>query len=155
MVNLTIETPEEKHLDALVELEQKSFSVPWSRDSLASLLKNPAARVFIAEEYGHVFGYIGALVASGEVYITNLAVLPGARRHGVGERLLLVLIEKMRAENAEFITLEVRRSNEAAIALYRKHGFELAGERRGYYTEPAEDALLMTRLFRRAPEARA
>ena len=73
---------------------------------------------------------------------------PNARRHGVADELLDVFC-RFGAANLAFLTLEVRASNEPAIALYRKHGFEEAGRRKDYYTKPKEDAVIMTRDFKK------
>ena len=83
-----------------------------------------------------------------EGYIDNIAVDPNARRHGVADELLDVFC-RFGAANLAFLTLEVRASNEPAIALYRKHGFEEAGRRKDYYTKPKEDAVIMTRDFKK------
>ena len=81
-----------------------------------------------------------------EGYIDNVAVAPDARRHGVASALLDVFC-RFGAANLAFLTLEVRRSNTAAIALYEKFGFQMAGLRPGYYQHPREDAVIMTREF--------
>ena len=71
-------------------------------------------------------------------------MFPEFRRNGVGKALVEFLVNKMKAENAEFVTLEVRKSNQNAISLYEKCGFEKVGERRSFYEKPTEDAILMT-----------
>ena len=80
----------------------------------------------------------------GEVYITNVAVSPEYRGQGMGAMLVGFLKEYSKAENADFITLEVRKSNSVAISLYDKMGFKVVGERKGFYENPKEDAILMT-----------
>ena len=81
-----------------------------------------------------------------EGYIDNVAVRPSCRRQGIGDRLLDVFCRFGQAHLA-FLTLEVRPSNQAAVALYCKHGFQEAGRRKDYYQDPTEDALLLTRTF--------
>ena len=82
----------------------------------------------------------------GEGYVTNIAVLPEYRRLGIGEKILGYVIDNTKAE-LEFISLEVRVSNIAAISLYEKFGFERAGLRKRFYTNPQEDAIIMTKYF--------
>ena len=114
---------------------------------LAEELYNPAASFIVAEgPAGQVLGYAGLHVVLDEGYIDNVAVRPDCRRQGIGARLLEVFCRFGQAHLA-FLTLEVRPSNAAAVALYEKHGFQEAGRRKDYYTEPTEDALLLTRTF--------
>ena len=116
---------------------------------LAEELYNDCAAYLAAEDAeGCVVGYAGLQVVLDEGYIDNIAVEPNARRHGVADELLDVFCRFGEA-NLAFLTLEVRASNAPAIALYRKHGFEEAGRRKNYYTKPAEDAIIMTRYFKR------
>ena len=79
-----------------------------------------------------------------EAHITNIAMRESYRRRGVGELLLISIIDLSTELNARFITLEVRVSNTTAQSLYHKYGFNQAGLRRGYYTDDGEDAILMT-----------
>ena len=95
---------------------------------------------------GEVLGYAGLHVVLDEGYIDNVAVRPSCRRQGIADRLLDVFCRFGQAKLA-FLTLEVRPSNTAAVALYEKHGFQEAGRRKDYYENPKEDALLLTRQF--------
>lgn len=116
-------------------------------------LFNPQASFLVAEgENGQVLGYAGLQVVLDEGYIANIAVAPQWRRQGLAGELLEVYCRFAQAHLA-FLTLEVRASNEAAIALYVKHGFAQAGFRKNYYQDPKEDALIMTRTFHREGEA--
>ena len=105
--------------------------------------------LFVAEDAatGQVIGYAGLLVAADEGYITNVAVFPPYRRRGAAGKLLDVFLCFARANHLAFLTLEVRPSNAAAIALYTRFGFREAGRRRNYYDLPKEDALILTRTF--------
>lgn len=132
------------HINDIAAVEQLCFSTPWSEKSISDELSNPHARFFVAEVDGKVAGYIGAHNIVGDVYITNVAVMPVFRRQGVGECLVEYLVNVCRDEGAEFITLEVRKSNVGAISLYEKAGFSVVGERKAFYELPREDALLMT-----------
>lgn len=133
-------------LDGLWRVEAACFSVPWSRASLASALEVPYGVFFAAETGdGVIVGYAGMYCISGEGQITGVAVLPAYRRRGLAGRLLCALEEACRGRQGERMTLEVRASNEGAQALYRLLGYQTDGRRRGYYTRPAEDAILMSK----------
>ena len=137
------------HLDELERLEKICFSRPWSRNMLAEELENECAAFLVAEEpaTGRVLGYAGVLVVADEGYITNVAVFPEYRRRGVARELIAVFDRFAQGSRLAFLTLEVRPSNTAAIALYRSFGFEEAGRRRNYYELPKEDALIMTKEY--------
>ena len=135
------------HLDEVAELERICFTTPWSRNMLVEELQNDCAAFLVAlDDEDHVAGYAGLLVVLDEGYIDNVAVRPECRRQGIGDRLLEVFCRFGQAHLA-FLTLEVRPSNAAAVALYEKPGFQEAGRRKDYYTDPTEDALLLTRPF--------
>lgn len=137
------------HIEQIAALERECFSTPWSEAMLTEVLFDSQASFIVAEsEEGGVLGYAGLQVVLDEGYIDNIAVEPNARRHGVADELLDVFCRFGEA-NLAFLTLEVRASNAPAIALYRKHGFEEAGRRKNYYTKPTEDAIIMTRYFKR------
>lgn len=140
----TICPMEEKHIPFIADLEKECFAEPWSEDSLKDELTNETARFYVIENQGEVQGYIGANNICGEVYITNVAVNTGARGKGYGKRLVNHLIMQSQFEDALFVTLEVRKSNENAIALYEKCGFKKIGERKNFYSKPTEDALIYT-----------
>jgi ribosomal-protein-alanine N-acetyltransferase len=100
-----------------------------------------------------VLGYAGLETVLDEGYITNIAVRPDARRQGVASALLGVFLRFSGAHKLSFLTLEVRESNAAAIALYAGHGFSAVGRRKNYYDDPREDAVLMTHHFPDEPES--
>ena len=136
------------HLAGVAELERMCFSAPWNEAMLEEELYNDTASFIVAEgEDGQVLGYAGLHVILDEGYIDNVAVRPTCRRQGIADRLLDVFCRFGQA-NLAFLTLEVRPSNTAAVALYEKHGFQEAGRRKDYYENPREDALLLTREFR-------
>ena len=137
------------HLAAVAAIEQACFSHPWRESMLAEALYDDAASFIVAQNgEGTVLGYAGLHVVLDEGYIDNVAVLPEYRRMGVADALLGAFARFGEAHLA-FLTLEVRPSNAAAIALYEKHGFVQEGRRKDYYTDPREDALLLTRRFSR------
>ena len=136
-----------EHTGRLAELEKICFSEPWSEKALLEETENPAAFFVVAVENDAVFGYGGMHTVLGESYIDNIAVFPEHRGHGVGRAVTQALIEKAKEDGGVFITLEVRASNTPAITLYRSLGFETAGVRKRFYTEPEEDAVIMTLNF--------
>ena len=143
-MDLEIRKMTSSNIEEIANLEKECFSSPWSEDGLKNELDNNFARFFVAFSGGKIAGYIGSHNVLGEVYITNVAVFPEFRRNGVGKALVEFLVDEMKAENAEFVTLEVRKSNFSAISLYEKCGFGKVGERKKFYEKPIEDAILMT-----------
>lgn len=143
------------HLRQIAELEQMCFTQPWSEAALEEELYNPQASFIVAEDgEGGVLGYAGLHVVLDEGYIANIAVEEAARRHGVASELLDVYC-RFGQEHLAFLTLEVRASNQAAIDLYLKHGFEQVGCRKNFYHDPKEDAIIMTREFTHGESADA
>ena len=137
------------HLEELEKLERICFSRPWSRKMLAEELENQCAAFLVAEDSvsGRVLGYAGLMVVADEGYITNVAVFPEYRRQGIAVQILQVFLQFAEANRLAFLTLEVRPSNAAAIALYQGFGFEEVGRRKNYYDLPKEDALILTKYF--------
>ena len=140
------------HLEELEKLERICFSRPWSRKMLAEELENQCAAFLVAQDSitQQVMGYAGLLVMAHEGYITNLAVFPEFRRQGVAAKLIAVFENFARGNKLAFLTLEVRPSNTAAIALYKGFGFEQVGRRKNYYDLPKEDALILTKTYEEA-----
>ena len=130
----------------VAELEGLCFSLPWSEKALELLVfdKN-VAFVALDSDTGRVAAYGGMLTVLDEGQITNIATHPDYRRKGIGERVVLSLIEYAEREGIKFISLEVRESNRAAIALYEKLGFLQAGIRKNFYTSPRENGIVMTK----------
>ena len=140
------------HLEELEKLERICFSRPWSRKMLAEELENQCAAFLVAQDSitQQVMGYAGLLVMADEGYITNVAVFPEFRRQGVAAKLIAVFENFARGNKLAFLTLEVRPSNTAAIALYTGFGFEQVGRRKNYYDLPKEDALILTKTYEEA-----
>lgn len=138
-----------EHLDRLEQLERMCFSRPWSKKMLAEELDNQCAAFLVAvePEMEKAVGYAGLLVVADEGYITNVAVDPSCRRQGVAAQLLQVFDNFAKGNHLAFLTLEVRPSNTAAIALYQGFGFREVGRRRNYYDLPKEDALILTKYY--------
>lgn len=132
---------EEKYLDDVYEIEKTCFSHPWTREDLKKQLDIDTSRFLVAVENEKAVGYMGLQIFSGEGYVTNIAVLPEYRQRGIAT----ALIEKQLENPMEFITLEVRESNTPAIKLYTKMGFKNMGIRPKFYSNPTENAVIMTR----------
>lgn len=132
-------------LDAVLAIEHESFTNPWTREMyLAELDNREVSYCFVVRgDEGHVIGFCSFWRVLDELHINNLAVTPEFRGRGAGTALLEHVLRHGRQLGARRATLEVRRSNEAARRLYERLGFVLAGVRRGYYTNPSEDALVL------------
>ena len=141
------------HVPQVAEIERMCFSDPWSERMLREHLDNQCAAALVAlGEDGTVLGYAGLLVVLDEGYITNVAVRPAYRRQGIAADLLTVFDRFARGNHLAFLTLEVRASNEPALALYEKLGYRRMGLRKNYYEHPKEDAVIMTREYTNAAE---
>lgn len=136
----------EADLTAVLDIERSSFPSPWTRASFLHELHNPHSRLLAAEWQGQVIGYLCCWLVADEVHILDVAVHPAHRRRGVGRLLLRDMLARARQSGARSASLEVRRSNLPAIALYQELGFREAAVRRRYY-ENGEDALLMVYVF--------
>ncbi len=136
-----------QHISAVAALEQLCFSSPWSAAALADTLDNPQAVFWVAVKDNTVLGYAGLHHIGDEGYIDNVATAPAARRQGVGRALLAALDAYGRAHKLYRLTLEVRVSNRAAIALYSGAGYVRDGVRPHFYSKPAEDAAIYSYYF--------
>ena len=126
-------------------IEMECFSVPWSLDSIETELVNEDKKLYyVIEDANGVVGYAGAWLVYDEGQITNIAIRPSARRQGFGAKLTSALIEECFKRGMHEIFLEVRISNLSALSLYRQLGFTVKGMRKNYYSEPKEDAYIMS-----------
>lgn len=132
-------------IKAVFDIEMQTFSVPWPEASFHhEINENPAARYLVAEsDAGEILGYAGAWLIFEEGHITNIAVREERRGKGVGYALAKALIQYAANLGVQYLTLEVRKSNLIAQAMYRKLGFEKASVRKRYYPDNDEDAYLM------------
>ena len=133
----------ESHVSQIADLEKLCFSDPWSEASIRYELTNPLSKWLVAVEGDRVLGYIGSQTVLGESDVMNVAVAPDFRRRGIGDRLVQELTDILKKDGVYKLTLEVRISNDPAIALYKKLGFEVLGRRPNYYSHPKEDAWIM------------
>ena len=131
------------NIDEVTRLEERCFSVPWSRESFLWAANNENGYFIVAECDGVVVGYAGLCHVLDEADIANVATLPEYRRRGIASALILALLDFAREKGIASLMLEVRASNEGAIALYEKFGFVKVAVRKNYYSRPSEDADIM------------
>lgn len=149
MKDIKIVTACQEHIDDIVVIENLCFKIPWSRQSIIEeIIQNKAAIYICAETNGKAVGYAGMWQVCDEGHITNIAVHPEFRNSGVGSVLMKTLLAIARERGIIALTLEVRRSNHSAQALYRKYGFEEGGMRKAYYADNNEDAIIMWKHIR-------
>ena len=134
-------------LDAVLAIERNSFEQPYSREILAQELKIRAAHLRVATYRRKVIGYIDFWLVHDEMELISIAVHPEFKRRGVGDALMYEMIRFAHQNEARFIYLDVRRSNEPAQHLYHKFGFEKAGVRKRYYSDNQEDAIIMKKVL--------
>ena len=138
-------TPQQ--IDDVLSIEEASFTNPWTREMyLADLENEDVSYCYLArDEHGQVVGFCSVWRVAEELHVNNLAVKPEFRRRGVATALLKHALGEGARFGARRATLEVRRSNDAARLLYERFGFTVGGIRRGYYSKPIEDALVLWR----------
>lgn len=143
MSEIEIRPMELSDLAAVCEIEKENFSIPWSEKSFSESMAREDTVFLTAVCEGRIAGYVGCYCIDGTGEITNVAVGASFRRRGIGSLLLKRLYEEgKKLDTAEFF-LEVRQSNEAAIALYEHQGFVKEGIRKNFYERPMENAVIM------------
>ena len=130
-------------IPSVVEIEKQCFSLPWSAKSFEDSISREDTVFLVCEDNAAIAGYMGLYLSFDEANVTNVAVSPSFRKKGYGEALVAVAKATAKEAGAESIFLEVRVSNEAAISLYKKQGFEELGIRKKFYEHPVEDAIIM------------
>jgi ribosomal-protein-alanine N-acetyltransferase len=143
LVRVTLEN-HEYYLDKILEIENLSFSTPWSLKGFLQELENPVAQLWALMSDGILRGYFCSWMIREEMQLLDLAVHPKHRRQGYGSLLLTRMIDLAFAREVSRIWLEVRLSGSSARALYENFGFVESGLRKNYYTDPPEDALIMS-----------
>ena len=138
------------HVPAAAELERLCFSLPRTARTLEAELQDPHRRSFAALDgpANTLCGFASFQYVLDEGNVENIAVATAYRRRGIGRALLRAMEQAARALSLAFLTLEVRAGNAAAIALYGQAGYHTVGLRRHYYTQPREDARLMTKFLK-------
>ena len=132
-------------LESVADLEKRSFSVPWSAETIQEAAESRLDRVWVLMSEGKVAGYCDFRIVAGEGELMRIAVEPSSRGQGFGRKLLETLTETAARNGVDEIALEVRVSNQRAIALYKSFGFRIEAVRKRYYTNPVEDAFIMWR----------
>ncbi|MDX1568739.1 MAG: ribosomal protein S18-alanine N-acetyltransferase [Longimicrobiales bacterium] len=152
---LAVRPMTEDDLDRVCEIEDRSFSAPWKRRTFRGLLPRDDAELWVAEidSEAHdppegtappeLVGYLVLWFVTDEGELADLAVDPEYRGRGVGGFLVGRAVDRARARGVRSLFLEVRESNEGALSLYRSRGFHVISVRKGYYSKPREDALVM------------
>ena len=142
---VTVRCMETHDLEAVAELDRISFAFPWSIASYRyELLENHHALLWVAEREKQIIGVLVAWLILDELHIGTLAVHPNHRQQGIGTKLVENVLRESIARGATLSHLEVRKSNLPAQVLYHHFGFEIVGERKGYYPDNREDAVLMS-----------
>lgn len=136
---------DEADLDAVVALEEQSFTNPWSRDTLVWELRNSDVTfVYVMRLDDRTpVAFCVCWMLLDELHVNTIAVAPAYRRQGLATRLLQHVLAEAAARGVTRATLEVRASNQAALKLYERLGFSVTATRPGYYTQPDEDALIL------------
>ncbi len=139
-----IERTREDHISQIYEIEKATFTVPWSKNALyQDIVENMLSYYVTAFYKDNIVGYGGMWIVDDEAHITNVAVHKDYRGYGIGNAILSALILKCKISNIRYMSLEVRVSNVTAQKLYLKHGFEIEGLRKRYYSDNHEDAYVM------------
>ncbi|MDY4691999.1 MAG: ribosomal protein S18-alanine N-acetyltransferase [Blautia sp.] len=132
-------------LDQVMEIETDLFPVPWTREGFFTFLTREDTMFLVVEEKGRILGYCGLIMVLDEGDITNVAVRRDRQREGIGNFIMESMIRMADCRGVSTLHLEVRVGNETAIRLYERVGFTRDGIRKNYYSDPTEDAVLMTR----------
>ena len=146
MTTIVLRQARVSDLDAVLRIEHRVFSDPWSPGSFAPEFDDPYTWFHVAEIDGVMVGYVVARIVAQQGEIANIAVDPAFQATGLGGRLLDAAIGAADVADCEAVWLEVRVSNDPARRLYASRGFEMIGRRRGYYRSPVEDALVLRRV---------
>ena len=138
-----------KNEDVLMvaEIEKECFSTPWSEKAIKAVINDDLSHFIVAKIGNEVVGYGGMYSVMGEGYIYNIAVKRKYRKFGIGTNIVNELVNYSKIKSLNFLSLEVRKSNTPAINLYSNCGFEKVGNRKNFYTNPLEDAIIMTKFL--------
>jgi len=146
---MTIEQMKSSWVTQVAQLEKDCFRDPWSEKSIAGELNNPLSLWLVAVDGGRLLGYVGSQTVLDETDMMNIAVAKEDRRRGVARALILELVNQLAQQGSRSLTLEVRASNQGAIALYQSLGFVQTGRRPNYYRNPREDGLILRKEWER------
>lgn len=147
MCKMLIRYLEKFDTERVSDIEKEVFSQPWTKSGFDEVVGRDDTLFLVAEDDGAIKGYIGAYLSLDEAEITNVCTAPECRKQGVAEALIDRFFEEAKIKEIDRIVLEVRISNEPAKRLYEKKGFISLGTRKGFYSFPTEDALIMERVL--------
>lgn len=131
----------------IAQVEEQIFTDPWSQNALESTVMQPHGNIWVIEEEGRVLAYLIFYIMGGEMEIARIAVLPQYRAKGYARELVSQFLSFVQEQQIEQVLLEVRSNNQSAIGLYKSQGFQNIGVRKNYYSNPLEDAVLMSYAF--------
>ena len=143
MNDFSVERLTYEHLGGIAELEELCFSLPWSKKALELLCNGENVGFVALDGEKRVVAYGGMVCVLDEGQITNIAVHPDFRRRKIGEQIVSALLGYGEEKGISLYSLEVRESNQAAISLYQKLGFISVGNRKNFYSNPTENAIIM------------
>ena len=145
-MNITIRKMTVQDVPVVAQIDQMSFSLPWPEHAFHyEVADNRVARCFVAETGDkRLAAMIVSWIVVDELHIATIATHPDFRRQGIGAEILTAALRDAGMSGVRKAFLEVRASNEAALTMYRKFGFEVTGRRVKYYKDNGEDAILMT-----------
>jgi len=140
---ITLRPMQAGDLATVMDIEQVSYTMPWTESTFRGLLRRRDADLVVADAVGRVVGYAVAWSVVDQCELGNVAVSADWRGLGIGRSLVLEVLQLARGRDVGEVFLEVRPSNPVAQRLYASLGFRLVGRRKNYYFEPVEDALVM------------
>lgn len=143
--SITLQTIDHPLLPKVLKLDQICFNGLWTIEGYQREVDSPNSELIALLSGDHLIGYGCFWAIVDEAHITILAIHPDDQHQGFGQLILLALLERARQRQMKHATLEVRISNEAAISLYEKFQFKVAGQRKNYYTDTGENALILWR----------
>jgi ribosomal-protein-alanine N-acetyltransferase len=144
-VELAILPATRDDITAIDEIEQHSFKSPWSRQTFEGELLREWARLDVGRHDGRIIAFCNYWLVTTELHILAIATHPDFRARGVGGQMLEHVLAVARSAGCSLATLEVRRGNKPAIAMYERAGFKTVHVRANYYQDDGEDALVMLR----------
>ena len=135
-----------QYCEAVAEIAKESLPEHWSLDGIKNVLRYDNNIYYVARDLsGKIVGFAGIMLVADEAELLNIAVSESFRGRGIGQELLTKVLSKASQKGTQRMLLEVRKSNTSAINLYHKNGFVELGERKNYYSNPKEDAIIMER----------
>ena len=134
-------------IEEVVSIEKLYFNKSWSKKTFQNLLDHQDVEVWVALQGGDLLGYVVLQCSGDEAELINIAVRKGKRKLGIGSALLSKTVDVAVGLDVKKLFLEVRSSNQQAISLYERFGFDQVGMRKNYYSNPREDAQILCRLL--------